>query len=119
MILILIHLPEDLYNWYVYDNFQQSQVTCYPERQIEEFTVKIDQLTKEYKAYVRKLRELEPGLTAVPWTDRAYDRKRKLQGVQKDVSQGTYINSYDFVYLKLIPKPFTGSIFLIINKNYS
>lgn len=63
---------------------KQSQVTCYPERQIEEFSLKIEQLTKEYKAYVRKLRELEPGLTAVPWTDRAYSRKRKIQDSSGD-----------------------------------
>ncbi|KAL4237034.1 hypothetical protein ACF0H5_005418 [Mactra antiquata] len=57
---------------------KQSQVGCYPERKISEFTSKIESLTKEYKAYLRKYRELEGSTADVPWTDKPYTRKHKL-----------------------------------------
>ena len=63
--------------------------------------MKIEQLTKEYKAYVRKLRELEPGLTAVPWTDRAYTRKRKLQDDSGDGELG--MDEFQLFWLHLEP----------------
>ncbi|GIX88221.1 uncharacterized protein CEXT_38171, partial [Caerostris extrusa] len=51
-------------------------VICYSNEHIEECKVKINNLEKEYKAFVRKISQLTPGkLDAVPWTNRAYKRK--------------------------------------------
>ncbi|GBM95101.1 hypothetical protein AVEN_3705-1 [Araneus ventricosus] len=52
------------------------QVICYSDEHIEESKVKVNNLEKEYKAFVRKLATLTPGkLDAVPWTNRPYKRK--------------------------------------------
>ncbi|XP_053395560.1 uncharacterized protein LOC128555846 [Mercenaria mercenaria] len=56
---------------------KQSQVGCYPERKIAEFSEKIEGLTKEYKAYLRKYRELEGDRDSTPWSDKPYSRKHK------------------------------------------
>ncbi|WAR23597.1 hypothetical protein MAR_037266, partial [Mya arenaria] len=55
----------------------QSQVTCYPHRKLSEFSERIEQLTREYRSYLRKYRELEPGEQHTPWTDKPYSRKQK------------------------------------------
>ena len=54
---------------------QQSKVSCYPERVIEGFHEKIDSLKREYQAFVRKLRSLDPSCTVTPWTERAYNKR--------------------------------------------
>ncbi|XP_052255817.1 uncharacterized protein LOC127861399 isoform X4 [Dreissena polymorpha] len=56
---------------------KQSQVTCYPERKLSEFSQQIERLSREYKAYLRKYRELCPSDQHVPWTDKPYSRKHK------------------------------------------
>ncbi|KAL5017574.1 hypothetical protein ScPMuIL_007163 [Solemya velum] len=59
---------------------KQSQVTCYPERKIEEYSQKIDYLQREYRAFIRKLRALDPKSEVLPWTERGYSaRKSKVQ----------------------------------------
>ncbi|GFR86116.1 histone chaperone asf1 [Elysia marginata] len=55
----------------------QMEVSCYPKKTIEEFEKRISQLRGEYKAFVRKSHELEPDLSATPWSDRPYSRKRQ------------------------------------------
>ncbi|KAK3089258.1 hypothetical protein FSP39_002146 [Pinctada imbricata] len=56
---------------------KQLQVPCYPERKIAEINVRITHLQGEYKAFVRKLREIDPKIKEIPWQDRPYqDRKR-------------------------------------------
>jgi len=47
---------------------------------IKEFDERIDQLKREYHAFVRKLKEYDPSSKIVPWTERAYssENKRKL-----------------------------------------
>ncbi|GFN81388.1 heparan sulfate glucosamine 3-o-sulfotransferase 1-like [Plakobranchus ocellatus] len=55
---------------------KQMEVSCYPKKTIEEFERRINQLRGEYKAFVRKAHELEPDLTATPWSDRPYSSKR-------------------------------------------
>ena len=57
--------------------FQQMEVSCYPKKTVEEFEKRISQLRGEYKAFVRKAHELEPDLSATPWSDRPYSRKRR------------------------------------------
>ncbi|XP_052255815.1 uncharacterized protein LOC127861399 isoform X2 [Dreissena polymorpha] len=59
---------------------KQSQVTCYPERKLSEFSQQIERLSREYKAYLRKYRELCPSDQHVPWTDKPYSRKHKTSG---------------------------------------
>lgn len=56
---------------------QQMEVPCYPDRQIKEFEARIDHLRGEYKAFVRKIRQLEPDLSATPWSDRPYAAKHR------------------------------------------
>uniref|UniRef100_A0AAY4CX44 Uncharacterized protein n=1 Tax=Denticeps clupeoides TaxID=299321 RepID=A0AAY4CX44_9TELE len=56
---------------------QQSQLSHYPERKIAEFQQHIEELEKEYKRFVRKLRTLDPSCKHHPWTPRAYSRLRQ------------------------------------------
>ncbi|XP_060595870.1 uncharacterized protein LOC132749945 [Ruditapes philippinarum] len=57
---------------------KQSQVGCYPEGKISEFSEKIESLTKEYKAYLRKYRTLGGDRDSTPWSDQPYLRKHKF-----------------------------------------
>ncbi|KAF5900561.1 ankyrin-3-like, partial [Clarias magur] len=59
---------------------QQSQLSHYPERKIAEFQQRIEQLEKEYKAYLNKLHLLDPSCKHQPWTPRAYTKKRPDSG---------------------------------------
>lgn len=58
-------------------NLKQSQVPCYPERKIQEFRSNVDHLQGLYKAFVRKLKGLDPQLTSIPWNDRVYESKKR------------------------------------------
>ncbi|XP_064606797.1 uncharacterized protein LOC135471476 [Liolophura sinensis] len=63
----------------------QSQVPCYPARKIEEFSHEIDRLKREYQAFVRKLRQLDPSVKTIPWTERGYSaRKRPVDSTVAD-----------------------------------
>ncbi|CAL1540333.1 unnamed protein product [Lymnaea stagnalis] len=65
----------------------QMEVSCYPKRQIEEFERRIDNLRGEYKAFVRKIRQLEPESELTPWSDKPYvgkQRKLELKSFQED-----------------------------------
>ncbi|XP_017310863.1 uncharacterized protein si:dkey-86e18.1 [Ictalurus punctatus] len=55
---------------------QQSQLSHYPERKIAEFQHQIEQLEKEYKAYLKKLQFLDPSCKHRPWSPRAYTKRR-------------------------------------------
>ncbi|XP_024134834.1 tumor necrosis factor ligand superfamily member 6 isoform X1 [Oryzias melastigma] len=55
---------------------QQSQLTHYPERKIEEFQLRIEALQKEHKSFIAKLRSLDPSCKQKPWTLRAYTKRR-------------------------------------------
>ncbi|KAH9490878.1 hypothetical protein Btru_034172 [Bulinus truncatus] len=64
----------------------QMEVSCYPARQIEEFEQRLNHLRGEYKAFVHKIRQLEPDIDATPWTDRPYaGKQRKLHSDNADV----------------------------------
>ncbi|XP_005098534.1 uncharacterized protein LOC101850416 [Aplysia californica] len=58
---------------------KQMKVTCYPERQVDEFSKRIDGLKGEYKAFLRKIRQLDPDVQATPWSDRPYSKKKRLE----------------------------------------
>ncbi|KAK6188426.1 hypothetical protein SNE40_004603 [Patella caerulea] len=64
-------IKEDI-NYYL----AQSSVPCYPQKQIEEFNNRIDKLQGEYRAFLRKLRFLDPDIKSTPWTNRPYSSKR-------------------------------------------
>uniref|UniRef100_A0A0B6Z9G4 Uncharacterized protein n=1 Tax=Arion vulgaris TaxID=1028688 RepID=A0A0B6Z9G4_9EUPU len=67
---------------------KQMEVTCYPKRQIEEFECRIDRLRGEYKAFIRKLRQLDPDLKTTPWSDRPYMGKRnKFEACETQVCE--------------------------------
>ncbi|XP_058235427.1 uncharacterized protein si:dkey-86e18.1 isoform X1 [Hemibagrus wyckioides] len=55
---------------------QQSQLSHYPERKIAEFQQQIERLEKEYKAYLNKLRFLDPSCKHQLWSPRAYTKRR-------------------------------------------
>ncbi|GFR04987.1 uncharacterized protein TNCT_108001 [Trichonephila clavata] len=65
-------IKEDL-EFYLY----KAQVVHYSEDHIKLCRQKIQHLEGLYKAFIRKLTELTPEkLDAIPWTNRAYKRKR-------------------------------------------
>ncbi|XP_062921038.1 uncharacterized protein si:dkey-86e18.1 [Mobula hypostoma] len=55
---------------------QQSQLSHYSERKIKEFQDHIEELQKEYRCFLWKLRSLDPSHKEHPWKPRAYTRKR-------------------------------------------
>ncbi|CAL1293070.1 unnamed protein product [Larinioides sclopetarius] len=80
--LDVLDTPEEIKKWIpsiksdLEFYLKKSQVICYSDEHIEECKVKVNNLEKEYKAFVRKLAKLTPGkLDAVPWTNRPYKRK--------------------------------------------
>uniref|UniRef100_A0A8C2I6Y6 Si:dkey-86e18.1 n=1 Tax=Cyprinus carpio TaxID=7962 RepID=A0A8C2I6Y6_CYPCA len=56
---------------------QQSQLSHYPERKIDEFHQHIEKLETEYKRYLKKLRSLDPTCKHKPWEPRAYAKRRQ------------------------------------------
>lgn len=66
------------FKWHVINksSVQQSQLTHYPERKIEEFQLRIEALQQEYKRFITKLRSLDPSCKQKPWTPRAYTKRR-------------------------------------------
>ncbi|KAG8437089.1 hypothetical protein GDO86_007970 [Hymenochirus boettgeri] len=60
---------------------EQSQLTHYSDRKIQEFQVKIEELKKEYYSYLWKLRRLDPSCKDHPWKLRGYVRKRTADGI--------------------------------------
>uniref|UniRef100_A0A2C9LCE7 Uncharacterized protein n=1 Tax=Biomphalaria glabrata TaxID=6526 RepID=A0A2C9LCE7_BIOGL len=82
----------------------QMEVSCYPSRQIDEFERRISQLRGEYKAFIHKIRQLEPNIDATPWTDRPYTGKQRKLGSddslietfkQVDKPEASYTNNSD------------------------
>ncbi|XP_067274629.1 uncharacterized protein si:dkey-86e18.1 [Pseudorasbora parva] len=61
---------------------QQSQLSHYPERKIDEFRLHIEELEREYKHYLKKLRSLDPTCKHKPWEPRAYTKRRQEPGHQ-------------------------------------
>ncbi|XP_046335937.2 uncharacterized protein LOC124117954 isoform X1 [Haliotis rufescens] len=68
---------------------KQSMVTCYPEGTVQEFLSRVDKLKGEYRAFIRRLREVNPNLQATPWTDRPYaGQKRGAVRLSDESSDG-------------------------------
>ena len=62
------------------DLFQQMEVPCYTDGKIQEFSDQIQRLKQEYRAYLRKLRALEPDISAASWADRPYTNRKQHAG---------------------------------------
>ncbi|KPP59499.1 hypothetical protein Z043_122572 [Scleropages formosus] len=67
---------------------QQSQLSHYPERKITEFHKHLEELEREYKLYLRKLRTLDPTYKHHPWTPRPYAKKRQTEDNPPSVPSG-------------------------------
>ncbi|XP_053549601.1 uncharacterized protein LOC128641075 [Bombina bombina] len=63
---------------------EQSQLTHYSDRKIQEFQEKIESLKKEYQSFLWKLRRLDPTCKDHPWKQRGYSRKRTADGSASD-----------------------------------
>ncbi|XP_054710946.1 uncharacterized protein LOC129220539 [Uloborus diversus] len=81
--LDLLNTPEEIQKWIpsikkdIDFYLKKSKVTCYSDQQIEDCNLKIVQLEKEFKAFIRKIKKLTPGvLDVIPWTSRPYKRKK-------------------------------------------
>ncbi|XP_061593033.1 uncharacterized protein si:dkey-86e18.1 [Cololabis saira] len=64
---------------------QQSQLSHYPERKIAEFQLLIENLEKEYKSFLAKLRSLDPSCKHKPWTPRAYCKRRADEQISPSI----------------------------------
>ncbi len=72
--------------WVVYFRFirtfchklqQISSTRDYPDRKIEEFKQRLDELKKEHQKFVTKVQQLDPTYKdTIPWQPRGYNRKR-------------------------------------------
>ncbi|XP_078574941.1 uncharacterized protein LOC144861096 isoform X2 [Branchiostoma floridae x Branchiostoma japonicum] len=60
-------------------NLKQCAVPHYPEKKIAEFQAEVDRLHFEYKRFIRRLKELDPGCKEIPWQPRAYSKKRERE----------------------------------------
>uniref|UniRef100_A0A3B3S9V8 Si:dkey-86e18.1 n=1 Tax=Paramormyrops kingsleyae TaxID=1676925 RepID=A0A3B3S9V8_9TELE len=78
---------------------QQSQLSHYPERKIAEFHKRIQDLEREYKLHVRKLRTLDPTYRHHPWTPRAYTKKRNGESVLRPETSTNMKSPINYVYL--------------------
>ncbi|XP_069498179.1 uncharacterized protein [Ambystoma mexicanum] len=56
---------------------EQSQLSHYSERKIQEFEEHIEELRKDYQSHLWKLRRLDPSCKEHPWKLRGYTRKRQ------------------------------------------
>ena len=68
------------------------QVPCYPERKIAEIKVRIDRLQGEYKAFLRKLRDLDPNMKETPWEDRPYSDRKRRSGATTEIDDTQHGN---------------------------
>lgn len=71
---------------------QQSQLSHYPERKIDEFHQHIEDLQREYKRYLKKLRSLDPTCKHTPWEPRSYTKKRQEPINNENSCKRTCIN---------------------------
>ncbi|XP_078352845.1 uncharacterized protein LOC144637658 [Oculina patagonica] len=62
---------------YCLDQISGARQHRYPDTKIKEFENKVEELENEYKRFVKKVYELDPSTTGVPWQPRGYVSKRK------------------------------------------
>ncbi|KAI7799512.1 uncharacterized protein si:dkey-86e18.1 [Triplophysa rosa] len=72
---------------------QQSQLSHYPERKIDEFHQHIEGLQREYKRYLNKLRFLDPTCKTTPWKPRSYTKRRQEPNNSQNTSKRSCLNS--------------------------
>ncbi|XP_050995385.1 uncharacterized protein si:dkey-86e18.1 [Labeo rohita] len=72
---------------------QQSQLSHYPERKIDEFRRHIEELEVEYKRYLKKLRSLDPTCKHKPWEPRAYAKRRQDPDSNQNTSKKLRLHS--------------------------
>lgn len=66
---------------------QISSTRDYPDRKIEEFKQRLDELKKEHQKFVAKVQQLDPSYKdTIPWQPRGYSRKR---------SHDSHVTSYN------------------------
>lgn len=100
----------------IYFYFQQTEVPCYTDRKIDEYNKHIRILEIEYKAFVRKLHQLNSGLKTAPWTPRPYESKgntRSLITVHLRPFSAVFLFVFEsllFLFLQILHMP---SIFFI------
>lgn len=70
---------------------QKAEVGCYPERHIDEINERIDTLRREYKAFLRKLRQLDPSIQHTPWDQRAYKETERTTSNSEEGKQRIWI----------------------------
>ena len=76
--------------------FQQMEVPCYTEGKISEFTDQIQKLKGEYRAYLHKLRALDPGQSSASWSTKPY-------GARKRPNEGDFFFSFNFLICNRAP----------------
>ncbi|XP_058953956.2 uncharacterized protein [Pocillopora verrucosa] len=62
---------------YYLDQLSGARKHRYPDTKMKEFEKKVEELENEYKRFVKKVYELDPSTTSVPWQPRGYVSKRK------------------------------------------
>ncbi|KAJ7357764.1 hypothetical protein OS493_023239 [Desmophyllum pertusum] len=62
---------------YYLDQISGARQHRYPDMKIKEFENKVEELENEYKRFVKRVYELDPSTTGIPWQPRGYVSKRK------------------------------------------
>ena len=70
----------------------------------------MDRLQREYKAFVRKLREVEPQTTVVPWTDRPYSTRKKRRNAQEGTGEEPAV--LQMIHYAVVDAPFISALSL-------
>ena len=78
---------------------QQMEVPCYPERVLANINERTDQLRREYKAFVKKLREFDHDCPVDPCRDRPYEIKR-THTVYSTAGMTITLPNITFIYQK-------------------
>ena len=69
--------PFKLFRTFCHKLQQISSTRDYPDRKIEEFKQRLDELKKEHQKFVAKVQQLDPSYKdTIPWQPRGYSRKR-------------------------------------------
>ncbi|XP_076353477.1 uncharacterized protein LOC143248711 isoform X1 [Tachypleus tridentatus] len=101
-----LHTVDEIKMWLPYIKrdidicLKQSQVICYPESRVHQYQDKVVKLEREYKAFVRKIKQLDPGLTTTPWTVRGYQGKAECEETGRKCEEDIQIANKEFVPIK-------------------
>ncbi|XP_022240554.1 uncharacterized protein LOC106458578 isoform X2 [Limulus polyphemus] len=81
-------------------SLKQSQVICYPDSTVHQYQEQVVKLEREYKAFVRKIKQLKPGLSTIPWTMRGYQDKVECEETGRKCEKHFQIANKKFVPIK-------------------